>query len=449
MEGSSSDYDEPFEVSDSIESVSPSADNEGANVSRVAALSTMLGDNRAAVRDLRDEVVALGFPPSLASGDFAWGDLDWVALIQGADAQPEPEEARVRSWETLRETGEPSAAVSFVVAMLGSELERESAGAAAVLWRNAGQVAIPAGLRPPSPWLWEVWEDIYELGGPEWPAYLWWGGVGDGPYGTDEPAERDIVPWEPDRWSRLYSRAISRFGGRYDKVAAINLLVRWRLVQALRSPDPVTRSLATAAFLGRAEQPVGPAESTRLLGGGEQRSTMIHGTFGWKGNWWRPRPGSFHDFVLNQYRANLYRGGARFSWSGAYSARQRGLAASDFSDWEAEIAPAGLQSVFAHSYGGEVAARAKIAGAAVDQIVLLSSPVNAYIDAIATDPTLSIVDVRLNFDPVLAIAQVRQRIRPLPATVAEVVFAAWRLDHGATHKERVWNAENVAIRGGI
>ena len=129
--------------------------------------------------------------------------------------------------------------------------------------------------------------------------------------------------------------------------------------------------------------------------------------------------------------------------------RQRSLAASDFCDWASEIAPAGLETVLAHSYGGEIAARSRIAGAAIDQIVLLSSPIGHHVRAVANDPTSNIVDVRLKFDPVLAAARARQRIRPLPSNVTEVILAAWRLDHGATHKESVWLTENVAALGGI
>jgi hypothetical protein len=113
------------------------------------------------------------------------------------------------------------------------------------------------------------------------------------------------------------------------------------------------------------------------------------------------------------------------------------------------MARPGLQTVLAHSYGGEIAARSRIAGAAVDQIILLSSPVNGYIRTAANDPAVRTVDVRLRFDPVLASARVRQRIRPLPPNVTEVILARWRLDHAATHKESVWLAENVGSRGGI
>jgi len=339
--------------------------------------------------------------------------------------------------------------VSFVVAVLGSQLERESAAAAAALWPNIGPAPGPPILSSRG-WLWAIWEDVFEVGRPDWGDFLWFGQPGEAPYGRGgEIEEPETVPWQPDQWEALYRLGMSRWEDAASGAAVLSLLVRWRLARGLRSPDPITRSLSAAPFLPIAEEEDESPVSTTTRSHGEPISTMIHGTFGWKGNWWRPRLGSFHDFILNNHRHNLYRGGARFSWSGAYRASQRRLAASDFCDWANEMARAGLETVLAHSYGGEVAARAKIAGAQIDQIVLLSSPVNSYVYTIATDPALTVVDVRLNFDPVLGLARTRQRIRPLPANVTEVILSAWRLDHGATHKESVWNAENVAVRGGI
>lgn len=172
--------------------------------------------------------------------------------------------------------------------------------------------------------------------------------------------------WRPARWSRLYKRGMVRFGDRSGKAAVLSLLVRWRLAQALRSTDPTTRSLATSAFLPLAEVAMEPPQAIRPQSRGVAMSTMIHGTFGWKGDWWRPTA-DFHNFIVNNHRPNLYSGGARFSWSGAYSAPQRSLAASDFCDWTNDMACAGLQTVFGHSYGGEVAARARVSGAAIDR----------------------------------------------------------------------------------
>ncbi|WP_327089195.1 hypothetical protein OIE66_00825 [Nonomuraea sp. NBC_01738] len=184
----------------------------------------------------------------------------------------------------------------------------------------------------------------------------------------------------------------------------------------------------------------------------EAVSTMIHGTWGWRGGWWRPRSGDFHTFILNSHRPNLYSGGATYSWSGRYNVGDRRLAVSDFCAWAGEpaVAGQGIQTLFAHSYGGEVAVRAALAGAQVSELVLLSVPVNRHIRKVITDrPGIRVVDVRLRLDPVLALARnIRQRVPPGP-NVASVLLKFWRLDHGATHKEHVWKKEAIAELGQI
>jgi len=231
------------------------------------------------------------------------------------------------------------------------------------------------------------------------------------------------------------------------------MLCGWRLGRGLRSPDPITRSLAMAAFPPQPDEvgDVGPpAEAIATAPGALVVSTMIHGTWGWKGDWWRPRS-DFHEFILRNHRPGLYSRGTKFSWSGAYSARQREQAATDFGEWAYDVAPHGLQSVFAHSYGGDVAARAVITSASVAELVLLSVPVTSHVGA-AAEANLRIVDVRLRFDPVLALGRLRQRIRqrlrPRP-NVTEVLLDRWCYDHGATHREDVWREEDIARRGGI
>jgi len=219
---------------------------------------------------------------------------------------------------------------------------------------------------------------------------------------------------------------------------------------AIRSPDPITRSLAFAAVepFDAGEGAVGRLGATIRIEAPEPHvvSTLIHGTWGWKGDWWRPG-GAFHQFILGNHRPNLYARGARFSWSGAYSAKQRSLAARDFREWAHDIAPHGLQTVFGHSYGGEVAARAVTAGTPVNELVLLSTPVAGPAES-AVHTGVRMVDVRLRFDPVLAIAGTRQRV-PRHPNVTEVLLDRWRLDHGATHSELVWKAEDIARRGRI
>jgi pimeloyl-ACP methyl ester carboxylesterase len=152
------------------------------------------------------------------------------------------------------------------------------------------------------------------------------------------------------------------------------------------------------------------------------------------------------EFIRRNHRGNLYAGGARFSWSGAYRRTDREQAAVDLCDWARDIAP-GVQTAFAHSYGGEVAARAVLRGAHVSELVLLSAPATSAVSAVAGSG-LPVVDVRLRFDPVLALARTRQRLSAGP-NVTEVLLNQWRLGHSASHEESVWLTEAVAERGEI
>jgi len=170
---------------------------------------------------------------------------------------------------------------------------------------------------------------------------------------------------------------------------------------------------------------------------------MIHGTWAWKGDWWRPRSG-FHEFILRNHRPNLFSRGAKFSWSGSLRDAHREQAAIDFVKWAADVAPHGLQTVFAHSYGGEVAARASHNRAKIHEVVLLSTPTSPSVCALV-GRKVRVVDVRLRFDIVLGIAGRGQRM-PAGPNVIEVLLNRWRWSHGATHEEHVWRTEDIAAR---
>jgi pimeloyl-ACP methyl ester carboxylesterase len=61
-----------------------------------------------------------------------------------------------------------------------------------------------------------------------------------------------------------------------------------------------------------------------------------------------------------------------------------------------------IQTLFGHSYGGEIATRAANLSMPIRQLVLLSTPVTSHVEAAAASGT-EIVDVRLPLDPVLAL----------------------------------------------
>ncbi|WP_328434819.1 hypothetical protein [Streptomyces sp. NBC_00425] len=443
------DDGEPFEVSGSPQTAVSQVEFEGVNVCRVAALSMMFGGDRERVGEVAPELREIGFSERLSTGQSTWQAADPLEQFPDLREQEYRGEGRnrVRLWQMLNEEPQPQSANAFLVAVLGSNLERESAAAAAALWRaNLGFDRLSSQ----HPDLWEFWHHLVHMWGPfrgfPWEPFAW---SRPGPIDF-EPGEDDPqgVQWNPDQWTEIYDRAMSERLPQDLAVFLIRLLVLWRLDLALRSPDAVTRSLAMAAVAPVDDTGGVPAPPRGISAqpGGQAVSTMIHGTFAWMGDWWRPG-GDFHAFIL-PHRPNLYSRGGRFSWSGAYRNKARQLAADDFCKWASDEAPNGLQTLFAHSFGGEIAARAVLTGTPLSELVLLSSPATRLVKAVVSTPGLRVVDVRLRFDPVLVLARTRQRIPPAP-NLTTVFFDRWRLGHGATHMERVWAEEDVFTRGRI
>lgn len=232
-----------------------------------------------------------------------------------------------------------------------------------------------------------------------------------------------------------------------DSADRVEELAAVRLSLAMRSGDPITRQFAMASLarIGRgSDDALGGGAGRAPIPGAVSVSTIIHGTWGWKGDWWRPTA-PFHDYVRQEVRGNVYSRGAPFSWSGAYSDRQRRMAAEDFHRWAEEISPRGIDTLLGHSYGGEVATRAWRLGTKIQEVVLLSAPATEYVRN-AVDNGLKTVDIRLPFDPVLALARTPQRIRRKALNLTEVVLPQWRLSHGATHDPDVWQSGDLVKR---
>ena len=445
-----------FEPSSEGASASSSLPNEGSNVCRAATLAFLLRGARPAMSGLAPELSALGFSNLvLQDGSRDWAGRDPLrgplGFTIGLDANLDL--TRTRRWAEMNENADVAGAVDFLLAMLGSSLERESAAAAAALWRGltfANRLS-PPSISPRLELLYRLLFDL-EVGFGKrdyWPLRP--PEVGGPPF-SDFDAE-EAQPWEPDRWIDAYQRLSHqlRLSEPYMAESVIAALAFARLDQAIRSTDAITRSLAIAALVpddgsdgARSEPGLLPPSSTAPAQA--TVSTMIHGTRAFMGEWWRPRVGDFHRFIGTEYRPNLYSGGAHFHWSGAYRARHRARASEFFAEWVTDRAPGGIQSVFAHSYGGEVAARALNLGTPIRELVFLSTPVTKHVEA-AARVGVRVVDIRLPFDPVLALELRPQRI-DAQENVAEVL-TSWRLDHGATHKESVWVSDDIARKGQI
>lgn len=419
-------YDASFDVSPDPETFLERDAHEGTNVCRLAALAPLLARDHGACAGVEDQLLALGFAPGVVGRHERWSRPEepprWLVPPPSAGEELVARRECVDRWRALNEEPSREAARSVALLMLPSRSDRESVASAAVLWR-------------------EMVEDSATTEGP---------GSRRLPDAVVRP-----VPLTVDAWRNA---VLDLPTGRSEASApvALAMLVRWRLDLAARSPDRVVRLFALAALSTELDDVVvrsGRTGRVRLEPGAQADprapgdvSTIVHGTWGWEGRWWRPG-GDFHDVVAQRYRPGLYAGGAHFSWSGAASAEQRVLAGEDLVDWAAEIAPGGLRTLFGHSYGGEVAALASLGGARVEELVLLSAPVTAAVAEVA-EAGSRIVDVRLRFDPVLALARTPQRV-PARENVVEVLLEAWRLDHGATHEVDVWESEDVAARGGI
>lgn len=414
--------EERFFVSADPRSAAASPELESLNVCRVAALSALLGDDTGVTAGLASELEAMGFPPALATGRRNLGYADPAeVLAEGRfDALGE---SRMGLWSSIQENLDAPSGLGFLVSVLGSPLERESVAAAAALRRALGGAR--PGLRRDS-------DSFLAMESEE---------------GNLEPIE-----WNGRAWRSGYAESMSRLPNYVRPMMSLRSLVRRRLRQGLRSPDPVTVSLAAAPGLPAAALPLEPepgaerAEADVPAPTAPTVSTMIHGTWGWKGDWWRPG-GGFHRFVRAGLRPNLYAQGARFSWSGYYRESHRVRACTDFREWGEAIAPHGLQSVFGHSYGGEVAARAVLEGVPIGELVLLSAPVTEKVVA-AIETGVRVVDVRLRFDPVLLLAGTPQTL-PSRSNVTTVRLKRRTLRHSATHDERVWGEENIAGRAGL
>ena len=243
------DDDDSFEPSSTSDSAYGRLENQGTNVARITVIATLLADNREAIADTRGELQELGFPDATLGDDDRqpWRTADRGALLRASQRAGGPDEDRYVAWTEFCQTGSPEAAVAFVVSVLASSLERESAAAAAVLWRqiHQGPDAAPSwALHIRWPWFPFSRLEPYLAD-----AYFPWI-ASPTFFGAGEPGDEFApVPWDGDLWQALCRRLL--YGNATpDRRDAIYFLVQARLAQAMRSLDRITRELARAAFVG-------------------------------------------------------------------------------------------------------------------------------------------------------------------------------------------------------
>jgi hypothetical protein len=445
-----SNRSEDFVISDNPETLTDPA-FQGTNASRFAIAGLIDGEPQLVSTHENQWFEQFGFTEVAfqEKTEGRWTDIVFADYFSSSgrkeNASWNPPEVLLDSWARLN-NGDPEARVAFLAAGICSHLERESAAAAVSFIGTVPPETLSqlSSLKRTSLNLWWDYEKDVRDGSPWWPTP----GFALGPAFTSPFAETTSEPWDGEAWSRysqfLIARALKSKEG-LQLIAVIVFLARLRTAVARQSADSVVVEFALALDLSSAtdDPPPPPFPSSEKSGAATAVSTMIHGTWGWKGDWWESG-GSFHDYISTSYRPGLYGGGQEYSWSGSLSQKHRKKAAERFERWaEAETNGRGLQTVFAHSYGAEVAARAVNSGAGVDQLVMMSAPVNRNVLQLLTSHT-RLVDIRLQFDIVLALARERQRMPSHPHVTEFVVNRAlW--SHSATHTQGLWDAENIAI----
>ena len=157
-----------------------------------------------------------------------------------------------------------------------------------------------------------------------------------------------------------------------------------RLRNATESPDELERGIALAGLGAGSEPPPAPEQELGAPGPvpgpeAESVSTTVHGTWGLIADdesWYRP--GSpMHDFLRDQVTPDLYDSRPDyFMWNGGYADVDRAQGASDLPTWTRRVSPSDdrLDTVYAHSHGGNVALSAAAAGQRIRLLVLLHTP---------------------------------------------------------------------------
>lgn len=147
------------------------------------------------------------------------------------------------------------------------------------------------------------------------------------------------------------------------------------LLRGIASEDPLTRGLAAAltGWDAARESTISDSRSSRIDG---PTSTAIHGTWGLVTDTGWHKPGSrLHHHLHATTTPNLYSGDTYFMWSGEYSEQGRADGARDLSQWRDVVSDTPwLDTVYAHSHGGNVALNSLAAGNQIKMLVLLHTP---------------------------------------------------------------------------
>ena len=192
------------------------------------------------------------------------------------------------------------------------------------------------------------------------------------------------------------------------------------MFQALDSSSESARGIARTVLEsdGYGEVQLEPPPRVQPPAGPDQLrpvSMMVHGTWAYDERGWRPGVGDFHQYIKDKVRPNLWARPSVYYWSGRYEPSDRDWAIYDLLSWAGQHCPRGVDTVFAHSYGGHVAMRAVAAGLRPRTLVFLSTPF--YADDLpslsAVQGSCKVVSFRTKRDLVLFADKVTRFVKNL------------------------------------
>lgn len=153
-----------------------------------------------------------------------------------------------------------------------------------------------------------------------------------------------------------------------------------------RSEDPLVRDIAAPFVFGwhfyvpndipeldRDE----PANRDPSL----ETSVTVHGTWArLSPDGWFKRTSALHQHLTAKASPNLFQGSNYFRWTGGYHRLDRRFGASDFGRWKRVEQVGPIDTVYAHSHGGNVALNLLASGEQARLLVLLHTPVLSRTD---------------------------------------------------------------------
>src|SRR5206468_12516003 len=109
------------------------------------------------------------------------------------------------------------------------------------------------------------------------------------------------------------------------------------LLRSTRNEDTLVQTVAPTAQARIApEHPrlrqLTRAKKARSTAEASHSALLVHGTFARSHEWWQPG-GSFHSYLRNNVRSDLYAAADRFEWSRGYSDAARDIGARDLRTW--------------------------------------------------------------------------------------------------------------------